>query len=74
MHRNLTEAKGFAARDTLMHGCGHGIGLRGNFKPGNQKLPQTETCQTRCRVSSSSQCHFMACLCPIWANSLQISP
>lgn len=44
-----------------MHGCGHAVGLGRNFKTGNYKCSQTDTCQSGCRVSSSSQCHFMGC-------------
>lgn len=53
-----------------MQGCGHAIRLGGNFEAQNEKCSQPETCQTGCRVSSSSQRRFMGCLGPVWAGSL----
>ena len=46
-HRTLTRASGLhCAGDpgAWMHGYGHTIRLGGNFKAGNEKCSQTETC------------------------------
>lgn len=44
------------------------VGLGGSFKAGNEECSQPETCDSGCRVCSSSQCCFKGCLGSVWAG------